>query len=67
MPFSGRTEEFLDTEVQNDGFFPNLILGDLQEDYRIPTKYQTDTIVHHLKVAMDEVNQDLEPLKHNLV
>ena len=63
MPFSGRTEEFLDTEVQNDGFFPDLILGDLQEDYRIPTKYQTETIIHHLKVAMDEVNQDLEPLK----
>ena len=57
--FSGRTPQKLDIEIGNNGFFPSLNLGDLQERYRIPSDYRQHTIGAQTVAALIEVNRAL--------
>lgn len=59
--FSGRTPTKLDIEIGNNGFFPSLNLGDLQERYRIPSEYRQHTIGAQTVAALIEVNRALNP------
>lgn len=59
--FSGRTPKKLDISIQNPWFWPQLNLGELQEDYRIPSEYREKTIKAHFFTALIEVNRALEP------
>lgn len=63
MSFTGRDDAFLDTEITNDGFFPDLVIGDLQKTYRIPASAPEETVTHQLKVAMARVNDELAAFK----
>ena len=56
MSFTGKPQTFLATEIPNDGFFPNLSLGDLQMVYRIPAEYQQEMVATHLRLAMSDCN-----------
>lgn len=59
--FSGRTPTKLDIEIGNNGFYPVLNLGDLQERYRIPSEYRQHTIGAQTVAALIEVNRALNP------
>lgn len=53
---SGRTETFLNSTIKNDGFFPDLKLGDFQLVYRVPGEYKQELIEEHLRIAMGDCN-----------
>lgn len=64
MPgFTGKSDSFMQTSVTNDGFFPDVVLGDLQRDYRIPTQHAEETVTHHVLIALGEVNSQLKAKK----
>lgn len=55
--FSGRTPQKLDVPVHNNGFFPNLNLGELQEQEATPSDHRQDFMFDHLENARVEVNR----------
>ncbi|GLS26163.1 head completion/stabilization protein [Marinibactrum halimedae] len=57
--WTGKSDEYLNVDIHNDGFYPDLILGDFQRDYRIPSEFYQDTVTVHIELAMVEVNQEL--------
>ena len=57
--FSGRSLNRLNRIIKNGAFWPDLELGELQEQYRIPSEYREETILHQLILATVEVNQQL--------
>jgi hypothetical protein len=59
MSFTGKSESYLQTILENNGFFPALSLGDLQRLYRVPAEYHQEKVEHHLRLAMLDVNDDL--------
>jgi len=59
MSFTGKPQTFLDTTLQNDGFFPDISLGEFQEFYRVPAEYKQELVEHHTRQAMDDCNEQL--------
>ncbi|MCX2834464.1 head completion/stabilization protein [Microbulbifer thermotolerans] len=59
MSFTGKTDSYLNSTLENNGFFPDLSLGDLQRLYRIPAEYSKEKVEHHLRLAMLDTNDDL--------
>jgi Phage head completion protein (GPL) len=59
MSFTGKPQTFLETELENDGFFPDISLGELQEVYRVPAEYKQELVEHHTRQAMDDCNEQL--------
>ncbi|MFC6633541.1 head completion/stabilization protein [Microbulbifer taiwanensis] len=59
MSFTGKSDSYLAVTLENNGFFPDLSLGDLQKLYRIPAEYQQEKVEHHLRLAMLDTNDDL--------
>lgn len=63
MSFSGIIPEKLQGTVSNDGFFPDLDLGEFQETHRLPAEYAPALISEGVMTAMLEVNDDLERIR----
>lgn len=63
MSFSGSIPEVLQGSVTNDGFFPNLDLGEFQTIHRLPAEYSPELISEGVTVSMLEVNNDLQSAK----
>lgn len=61
--FSGRTSKKLDVAIANIAFWPALNLGEIQEEYRVPSEYRADTIQTQLLTAISEVNRMLKPFR----
>jgi hypothetical protein len=59
MSFTGKSETFLNTEITNDGFYPDIKLGELQRFYRVPAEYKQDVIEHHTRLAISDCNAQL--------
>lgn len=59
MSFTGKPTTFLETTLENNGFFPDVILGDFQRLYRVPAEYQQEKVEHLLRVSMQDVNDEL--------
>jgi len=57
--FSGKTEDYLNTVITNNGFYPNVVLGDFQRDYNIPAKYEIETVTNKILLAMVNINDQL--------
>lgn len=57
MSFTGKPQAFLNTVIANDGFFPELNLGEFQKTYRIPAEYQQEMVEQKLRIAMSDCNQ----------
>lgn len=55
--------DYQNTEIQNDGFWPNLNAGGFEKRRGIPAAQDSDRIAIALVNAMAEVNQQLESLK----
>jgi hypothetical protein len=63
MSFNGRPQAFNDTNLVNDGFFPEVNLGEFQRLHRIPSFIADDTVKHQLKLAMANTNITLASKK----
>ena len=63
MSFSGKPTTFVDQEIENDGFWPNLSVAEFQKAYRLPAEYLGEMLAAELTTAMIEVNTDLSKLK----
>lgn len=59
--FSGRTPKKLDVVIKNNAFFPDINLGEFQEEYRIDSHNREKTIREHTLLAIVEVNRVLKP------
>ena len=53
--------------VSNDGFWPDLQVGDLINQYRIPAEYEPDVIQNGLTMAALRVNRRLAEVKDALI
>lgn len=63
MRFTGKTETFLETALENDGFFPDVVLGDFQKLYRPPAEYKQELVEHYLRLAITDCNRTLAARK----
>ncbi|POZ49897.1 head completion/stabilization protein [Methylovulum psychrotolerans] len=63
MSFSGKPANTTAQAVTNDGFWPDLTVGDLVDDYRIPTEYADAVVLMGLKAAMVFCNKELAAAK----
>ena len=63
MSFSGKTTTFVDRQIENDGFWPNLSLAEFQKEYRLPAEYLVELLGADMTMAMIEVNTDLAKCK----
>ncbi|CAI8755437.1 Head protein [Pseudomonas sp. IT-P44] len=63
MGFSGNPTKFVEQQIENDGFWPDLSLAEFQKAYRLPGEYLVETLVDGLITAVVEVNADLAELK----
>ncbi|WP_135443896.1 head completion/stabilization protein [Vibrio tasmaniensis] len=62
--FTGSSDaRYQDTEITNDGFWPNLNVGDFEKRRGIPAAQDPDRITIALVNAMAEVNRALAKLK----
>lgn len=59
MSFTGKSQAFMDTSLVNDGFFPDISLGELQQVYRVPAEYKQELVEHHTRLAMADCNEQL--------
>ncbi|WHI45030.1 head completion/stabilization protein [Microbulbifer sp. VAAF005] len=60
MSFTGRSASYLETVLQNSGFFPDISLGDYQKMYSAPASLMQEKVEHLLRLAMIEINEGLE-------
>jgi hypothetical protein len=63
MSFSGKPTTFVEQAIENDGFWPDLSVAELQKGYRLPAEYLVDMLAAELTTAMIEVNRDLAKRK----
>lgn len=61
MSFSGRTETFMAETIGNDGFFPDIAVGDFQSLHRVPSTFADSAILEQLQVAVAHINNALAP------
>ncbi|WP_299940132.1 head completion/stabilization protein [uncultured Microbulbifer sp.] len=59
MSFTGRPTTYLETVIENNGFFPDLSLGDFQKMYGIPAEVIQEKAEHLLRVSIIDVNDSL--------
>lgn len=67
MSLTGKPSLTTPSPFINDGFWPDLDVGELMDKYRIPPEYADDTIIWGLTLAVTNVNLDLEPVKTVIV
>jgi hypothetical protein len=60
MSFTGRDQTFTDTTITNNGFLPDVSVGDFQESYRIANQYSLSAVNESLELAMIEMNGRLK-------
>lgn len=65
MSFSGKPATVVEQTIENNGFWPDLSLGEFQKAYRLPGEYLSEVLVTQLELAMAEVNQDLRKLANS--
>lgn len=64
MGFSGNpTSSAAQRQIENDGFWPDLDLGEFQRIHRLPTDRLVDLQVTELHLAMGDVNADVAKKK----
>lgn len=63
MNWTGRAEIDTLDPITNDGFYPDLEVGEFVGIYRIPSEVKAITIINALKLAIVEINVQLKPFK----
>jgi len=64
MSFSGNPTKFVEQQIGNDGFWPDLSVTEFQKAYRLPGEYLGELLAADLTTAMVEVNNDLTTCKN---
>lgn len=67
MSLTGKPALTTAEPITNDGFWPDLELGDLMAQYRIPAEYDSAVISMALKLAMHNTNTYLQAVRDALV
>lgn len=67
MSFSGNPTKFVEQQIGNDGFWPDLSVTEFQKAYRLPGEYLGELLAADLTTAMVEVNNDLDAVKTELL
>ncbi len=67
MSFTGKPSLTTADPVTNDGFWPDVSLADLLNNYRIPAEYADGVIETGLVIALLRVNETLEPVKQAVI
>ena len=67
MSLTGKPSLTTPSPFVNDGFWPDLDIGQLMSRYRIPAEYADDTIKWGLTLALVNVNMELEPVKFAII
>ena len=62
--FSGKQPEPREGKIQNQPFWPDVDIGQLCRDYRVPSELDTGIITAHLSHAMAETNIQLVDYRH---
>lgn len=60
MSFVGHVEQSITDVVTNNGFYPDIALVDLQQNYNLPSQFNVDTIKTHCEVALMDINRQLK-------
>jgi len=66
MSLTGKPSLTSASDITNDGFWPDLMLGDLMDKYRIPPEYADQVISSGLVMALIRVNDQLLAVKTEL-
>lgn len=62
--FDGKpTSSYQDTIVENDGFWPDLNVGDFERRRGIPSKLDSEAVAFALAAAVSQVNIELQTVK----
>lgn len=61
MTFIGLSDETVkDSNVENNGFYPDISIGYIQDLYRIPSEFETSMVKNQLQLSMAWANAQLE-------
>lgn len=60
--FNGKATDYQDITLTNNGFWPDLNLGEFQRSRSIPSDIDSDTLAEALLASVAEVNLDLQSL-----
>lgn len=63
MSLTGKPQLTQSTTIGNDGFWPDLSLGEFMSHYRIPPEYADQTIRNGITLSMIHVNDILTPVE----
>jgi hypothetical protein len=63
MSLTGKPQLTANAPLSNDGFWPDLIVGEFLSKYRIPSEYAEDVIVTGMTLSMVRVNEKLAGIK----
>lgn len=66
MSLTGKSGNNIGAKVVNDGFWPNLQVAHLLNQYRIPAEYQSELTMNELELATINVNDALERVKEHV-
>lgn len=67
MSLTGKPSLSNAAAVANDGFWPDMALGDLMSKYRIPSEYENEVIETGLQLAIIRVNEKLDRAKAAII
>jgi hypothetical protein len=67
MSLTGKPALTTNAALANDGFWPDMSIGGLLNQYRIPSEYADETIRLGLTMAMVRVNEKLAKIKAAIV
>ena len=59
MSFNGLPEQDVEGTVANDGWWPDLELGDFQKRYRLPVEFSREMVEESIQLGMLRVNDQL--------
>ena len=63
MGFTGKTSQTTAVHISNDGFWPDVSVGDLLNNYRIPSEYTDGVTKTGLIMSLTHINQALKAVK----
>lgn len=67
MSLTGKPSLTTNSTISNDSFWPDLSVGDLMDQYRIPSEYADKVIITGLTLAIIRVNEALKPVQDVIV
>lgn len=61
--FTGQSNEYQDTAITNDGFWPDINAGDFEKRRGVPIDLDKESIAYSVASAIGQINIELESVK----